>query len=300
MNRIDALLADIDAVLRMVAGPITPPATINDAERTDPAEGERTRDGSAEAAQAVSANQPSSPTPTPALGCRWCGVEQRGHGQRWMPGMGFHVWDEPTREQVRTRMRDRYAGKVRPDPDAVVDFARTAGLPLEPWQERVLRDSFATGGPIHPGGVVLAGGGGCGLTLQIDTSAIGSVPPPSGEEILRTIREFSSRTYGRAGIHRVEMHRSALARLRATARPAGLSSAIHGVPIIPDDTLPPYGWRMLGHDGQVLAQYPPPAPEPTGFITTTKPPPDKAWLRPRPAPRPPWWRRALDRIRGAR
>jgi hypothetical protein len=45
--------------------------------------------------------------PTAALGCRWCGVEERGHVQLWHPEFGWHGWIEPTREQITERMRDR-------------------------------------------------------------------------------------------------------------------------------------------------------------------------------------------------
>lgn len=41
--------------------------------------------------------------------CRWCGVEQRGHGQLWVPGHGWHGWTEPTRAQIEARMRVRLA-----------------------------------------------------------------------------------------------------------------------------------------------------------------------------------------------
>ncbi|MFF4417043.1 hypothetical protein ACFYY8_31365 [Streptosporangium sp. NPDC001559] len=46
-------------------------------------------------------------------GCRWCGLEQREHFQRWKPPVGWHVWEPPTKEQIGTRMRERRAA-VRP------------------------------------------------------------------------------------------------------------------------------------------------------------------------------------------
>ncbi|MBQ1061316.1 hypothetical protein [Micromonospora sp. C41] len=42
---------------------------------------------------------------TPPLGCGHCGVSQREHCQLWHPGVGWHGWAEPTREQINHRMR---------------------------------------------------------------------------------------------------------------------------------------------------------------------------------------------------
>lgn len=41
--------------------------------------------------------------------CRWCGIPQREHGQRWVPGRGWHVWVEPTRRQIEARLLVRLA-----------------------------------------------------------------------------------------------------------------------------------------------------------------------------------------------
>ena len=40
-------------------------------------------------------------------GCRWCGVEERVHGRRWLPGRGMHGWEQPTQAQVLARMTAR-------------------------------------------------------------------------------------------------------------------------------------------------------------------------------------------------
>lgn len=40
-------------------------------------------------------------------GCRWCGVEEREHMQRWKPPVGWHTWEPPTLEQRKERMRAR-------------------------------------------------------------------------------------------------------------------------------------------------------------------------------------------------
>lgn len=46
---------------------------------------------------------PDGTTPSPS-GCRWCGVEQYGHMQSWLPGRGFHCWEQPTQAQIKARM----------------------------------------------------------------------------------------------------------------------------------------------------------------------------------------------------
>lgn len=59
----------------------------------------------------------------PALGCRWCGVDQREHVQLWVPSQGWHGWVAPTRAQVEARMWARI-GRVRAERSA----ARAAEL----------------------------------------------------------------------------------------------------------------------------------------------------------------------------
>lgn len=50
----------------------------------------------------------------PPEGCHHCGVERRDHGQRWVAGVGWHAWVEPSREQIATRLRARLtAGGAR-------------------------------------------------------------------------------------------------------------------------------------------------------------------------------------------
>lgn len=48
---------------------------------------------------------PNGVTPTPN-GCRWCGIGERTHpfGPTWLPGRGFHVWEQPTQAQIKARM----------------------------------------------------------------------------------------------------------------------------------------------------------------------------------------------------
>jgi hypothetical protein len=42
----------------------------------------------------------------PAMnGCRWCGADERGHGQMWVPGKKWHTHTEPTDAQRLARKR---------------------------------------------------------------------------------------------------------------------------------------------------------------------------------------------------
>ena len=56
----------------------------------------------------LSLRRTSAPSP---MGCRWCGVTQREHGQRWVPGRKVHGWVEPTRPQIEARMRARFVAR---------------------------------------------------------------------------------------------------------------------------------------------------------------------------------------------
>ncbi|MEU7891728.1 hypothetical protein AB0B45_02560 [Nonomuraea sp. NPDC049152] len=40
-------------------------------------------------------------------GCRWCGLAQRVHFQRWTPSAGWHGWTQPTTNQIKQRMKTR-------------------------------------------------------------------------------------------------------------------------------------------------------------------------------------------------
>lgn len=39
------------------------------------------------------------------LGCRWCGVEERDHARRYVPGHSWHSWAHPTGPQISARLR---------------------------------------------------------------------------------------------------------------------------------------------------------------------------------------------------
>lgn len=49
---------------------------------------------------------PDGTVPTP-FGCRWCGREQYGHMQLFLPRRGFHTWVQPTQAQIKARMLAR-------------------------------------------------------------------------------------------------------------------------------------------------------------------------------------------------
>lgn len=61
-------------------------------------------------------SDPLFPEPS---GCRWCGVNEREHMQRWKPPVGWHKWEAPTLEQRKERMlarRRRAAGSMGSGP----------------------------------------------------------------------------------------------------------------------------------------------------------------------------------------
>jgi hypothetical protein len=52
------------------------------------------------------------------MGCRWCGVQERGHAQRWVPSKGWHTYVHPTGAQriARFKIRRRLANDWEYDP----------------------------------------------------------------------------------------------------------------------------------------------------------------------------------------
>lgn len=47
-----------------------------------------------------------STTPAPS-GCRWCGYEERSHGNVWVRSVGSHLYVNPTVAQRKARMLAR-------------------------------------------------------------------------------------------------------------------------------------------------------------------------------------------------
>lgn len=60
-------------------------------------------------------HHPDGHPPVPSS-CRWCGVEERYHGQRWKPSQGWHRWTQPTTAQIKARMLARRAARTNPTP----------------------------------------------------------------------------------------------------------------------------------------------------------------------------------------
>ncbi len=52
-------------------------------------------------------------TPPDPSGCRWCGIEERSHGNRFVRGHGLHRWEPPTLAQLRARIEWRAKQRMR-------------------------------------------------------------------------------------------------------------------------------------------------------------------------------------------
>ncbi len=48
-------------------------------------------------------------------GCRWCGIDERGHARQWVEETGWHAWAAPTGEQRKARMKARRAAQLQQD-----------------------------------------------------------------------------------------------------------------------------------------------------------------------------------------
>jgi hypothetical protein len=59
-------------------------------------------------------------------GCGMCGINERGHFERWASGPGWHRWTEPTSEQRLERMLARRAARnTTPETTQVLADATT-------------------------------------------------------------------------------------------------------------------------------------------------------------------------------
>jgi hypothetical protein len=81
---------------------------------------------------------PNGATPTPN-GCRWCGIGERTHpfGPTWLPGRGFHGWEQPTQAQIKARMVARRIARkdVCRCPDPMEYGAPQPFAPVvDPWK----------------------------------------------------------------------------------------------------------------------------------------------------------------------
>lgn len=70
-----------------------------------------------EALRRRAANIRHATAPMP-LACRWCGVVEQDHGQRWVAGHGTHVYVMPTLAQREARLRVKLAANRKPTPNA--------------------------------------------------------------------------------------------------------------------------------------------------------------------------------------
>lgn len=65
----------------------------------------------------VSRSAKAGPTVAPS-GCRWCGIEERGHGRQYVPETGWHAWEAPTLQQRKERMLRRRADNAVRKPNS--------------------------------------------------------------------------------------------------------------------------------------------------------------------------------------
>ncbi|MCX5000896.1 hypothetical protein [Streptomyces longwoodensis] len=62
-------------------------------------------------------------------GCRWCGIDQRGHGRQHTAPVGWHAWEQPTQDQIKQRMKARRAARL---------FATSILAGVQEWKRRSL------------------------------------------------------------------------------------------------------------------------------------------------------------------
>lgn len=53
---------------------------------------------------------------TNPMGCAECGIDQRGHGRQHTQAAGWHMWQQPTQQQIKQRMRARRAARLFAEP----------------------------------------------------------------------------------------------------------------------------------------------------------------------------------------
>ncbi|MEU8756226.1 hypothetical protein AB0C88_37640 [Streptomyces chartreusis] len=65
------------------------------------------------------------------MGCRLCGIDQRGHGIQ-ATAAGSHAWQKPTQQQIKDRMLARHPQEA---PVAVDPFDNSAEAWEEDWDD---------------------------------------------------------------------------------------------------------------------------------------------------------------------
>lgn len=59
----------------------------------------------------------SEPQIVTAEACAWCDMPERGHGQRWTTGEGWHGYVRPSTGLIEARMWRRLMAKMLPLPE---------------------------------------------------------------------------------------------------------------------------------------------------------------------------------------
>jgi hypothetical protein len=47
--------------------------------------------------------------------CRYCGIPEREHMRRWKAGIGWHQWNQPTTQLLKTRLAARFGWQTCDD-----------------------------------------------------------------------------------------------------------------------------------------------------------------------------------------
>lgn len=70
-------------------------------------------------------------------GCKHCGEAKRSHGRRYMGSVGVHSWEQPSDEQVKTRMLSRRVARMPlpADPEIERVEEELTGVNLSLWEE---------------------------------------------------------------------------------------------------------------------------------------------------------------------
>lgn len=70
--------------------------------------------------------------PHPPSGCRWCGLIERDHFQRWHQDAKWHFWTPPTQTQIKQRMHGRRHARLnaaQPSYHALTRYSGSVGNP---------------------------------------------------------------------------------------------------------------------------------------------------------------------------
>lgn len=163
---------------------------------------------------------------------------------------------QPQAEMVSVDPADAAAGAVywtrqRPDPGAyrAAQSFRTAAGPTQAGQLPI--QEFAA--TEFDWSTILRRMGEA-LDREVLGTATTVPPPPSGEDIMTTIRALSEQLAGHNPVVRMEVAQATAEQLFRQARPspapADPVTELMRIPIVPDPSLPPGAWRTVHADGQ--------------------------------------------------